>query len=432
MRNHRLFSVFLLLVAVTFSVHALASSGLPLAKLTESDGRLGDDIFGASVAMDGNTVVVGDEDANGANVSSGAAYVFVEPANGWHNMTQTAKLTASDGLYLDYFGEWVAIRGDTIVVGAYCHAQLRNGGRCAGTIYVFVKPAGGWTEMTETAELTASDDNSTSGFLLGKAVAIDGSGNTIFGGAPAAGYQGNGVIYVFSKPAGGWTNSTQTAELTTSDGAGLGVGGSTLSASGETVASGAAAWPDSESNTCCLGAAYVWVQPANGWQNTTETARLTSFESQVNDLLGFEVSLNGNTLVAGAPGVTVNRKYQQGAGYVFLQPEGGWTTTSQFAAKLTAANGQRKDGLGAAVAVEGNAVILGAPGYNKFEGSTSVYLKPNSGWKTTSSYNLRIADPIGQTDAFFGAALAAQGNLGVVGAYLEKPTGAAYVYRAGP
>ena len=88
------------------------------AKLTASDGAAYDD-FGGSVSISGNTVVVGAWDANvGANSEQGAAYVFTQPAAGWANMTQTAKLTASDGAAGDFFGDAVSISGDTIVVGA--------------------------------------------------------------------------------------------------------------------------------------------------------------------------------------------------------------------------------------------------------------------------------------------------------------------------
>ena len=48
----------------------------------------------------------------------GAAYVFTEPGSGWADMTQTAKLTASDGAGGGYLGYSVSISGDTVVVGA--------------------------------------------------------------------------------------------------------------------------------------------------------------------------------------------------------------------------------------------------------------------------------------------------------------------------
>ncbi len=125
------------------------------AKLTASDGAA-DDYFGTSVSISGNTVVVGAPDANvGSNNNQGAAYVFTESGSGWTNMTQTAKLTASDGAAGDYFGHSVSISGNTVVVGALdatvgSHSQQ-------GAAYVFTEPGSGWANMTQTAKLTASD-----------------------------------------------------------------------------------------------------------------------------------------------------------------------------------------------------------------------------------------------------------------------------------
>src|SRR5205807_1572235 len=88
------------------------------AKLTASDGGAGDE-FGVSVAVSGDTVVAGADRATvGANPFQGAAYVFVKPATGWANATQTTKVTASDGAAADVFGLSVAVSGDTAVAGA--------------------------------------------------------------------------------------------------------------------------------------------------------------------------------------------------------------------------------------------------------------------------------------------------------------------------
>ena len=85
------------------------------AKLTASDGAA-DDRFGSSVAIAGDTIVVGAywDDDNGSD--SGSAYVFTRTGTTW---TEQAKLTASDGAADDQFGRSVAIAGDTIVVGAW-------------------------------------------------------------------------------------------------------------------------------------------------------------------------------------------------------------------------------------------------------------------------------------------------------------------------
>ena len=117
------------------------------AKLTASDG-VANDYFGHSVSVSGDTVVVG---APIDESSRGSAYVFVKPSGGWSNMTQTAKLTASDGVGNDHFGYFVSVSGDTVVVGAPIDESSR------GSAYVFVKPGADWVDMTQTAKLTASD-----------------------------------------------------------------------------------------------------------------------------------------------------------------------------------------------------------------------------------------------------------------------------------
>ncbi len=134
-------------------------------KLIASDGAAGD-LLGQSVAIDGDTAVVGAPDANGER---GAVYVYQRAGNGW---AQTAKLSASDAGF-DFLGDSVAIEGDTIVAGA-------PGGTFAnkGSVYTFARA--GAAARTETAKLTASDG--AAGDALGGSVAIDG--DTIVASAP--------------------------------------------------------------------------------------------------------------------------------------------------------------------------------------------------------------------------------------------------------
>ncbi len=142
------------------------------AKLTAAGG-VANDHFGRSVAVSGDTIVVG-------AASPGRAYVFVRPSAGWSGTrTQTATLTASGGAAGDGFGSSVAINGDTIVVGAPDSTVGLNAGQ--GRAYVFVKPIAGWSgTRTQTATLVASGGAAGDGF--GSSVAIDG--DTILVGAP--------------------------------------------------------------------------------------------------------------------------------------------------------------------------------------------------------------------------------------------------------
>ena len=85
------------------------------SKLTAIDGAAGD-WFGFSVAIAGDTIVVGASDDDDNGFASGSVYVFTRTGTIW---TAQTKLTASDGANFDQFGFSVAIAGDTIVVGAH-------------------------------------------------------------------------------------------------------------------------------------------------------------------------------------------------------------------------------------------------------------------------------------------------------------------------
>jgi hypothetical protein len=136
----------------------------------------------------------------GANGDQGSAYVFVKPGGGWANMTETAKLTASDGAAGDEFGVSVAISGDAVVVGA--NGAHISGKALQGSAYVFVKPGGGWAgPLTEQAKLTASDG--AVGDQFGFSVAV--SGDTVVVGAPFDDIDGaanQGSAYVFGSMVG--------------------------------------------------------------------------------------------------------------------------------------------------------------------------------------------------------------------------------------
>jgi hypothetical protein len=120
-----------------------------VAKLLASDAAE-NDWFGSSVALSGDTAVIGAcYDDNAGGIDAGSAYVFVLLGGVW---TQQTKLIASDAAAYDRFGVSVAVSGDTAVIGAFHDDNA--GGTDAGSAYVFVRSGGVWTQQ---AELTASD-----------------------------------------------------------------------------------------------------------------------------------------------------------------------------------------------------------------------------------------------------------------------------------
>jgi hypothetical protein len=160
------------------------------AKLLASD-KADEDRFGSSVALDGDTAVIGAswEDDGGTN-NNGAAYVFTRSGGVW---TEQAKLLASDKDGGDYFGFSVALDGDTAVFGAYAKDDGVTRGK--GAAYVFTQSGGVWTEQ---AKLLASDKDG--GDFFGWSVALDAA-TAIVGAPPLLGNRSE-AAYVFTlKPA---------------------------------------------------------------------------------------------------------------------------------------------------------------------------------------------------------------------------------------
>jgi hypothetical protein len=158
------------------------------AKLTATDGALGDS-FGVSVAVRGDTAVVGAYlDDTTAGSAAGSAYVFVRSGTTWN---EQAKLTAPDGTAEDLFGASVAVIGDVALVGAY--RDNTTAGSAAGSAYVFVRSGTGWTPR---AKLTAPDGAADDQF--GFSVALTGRAAVVaapFDDTPAGFDAGSAYVY---------------------------------------------------------------------------------------------------------------------------------------------------------------------------------------------------------------------------------------------
>ena len=405
------------------------------AKLTASDGGAYDSL-GYSVAVSGDTIVAV---APGATVNGqadeGAAYVFVKPAGGWQNATQTAKLApsanGSDGFLFS-----VAISGDTIVAGNYGATVAGNVGE--GAVYVFVEPRGGWRSETQTATLTEAAGEANDN--LGGSVAIEG--DTVVAGAFGVTVDGRayqGAVDVFREPRSGWRDETASAVLTASDGAAGDGLGDAVAVDGATIIAGApGATVDGNSYE---GAAYVFVEPRWGWRTATETAKLTVSDGQANAFAGSAVAISRRTAVVGAPNATVDGDINAGAAYVFTMPRWGWRSETD-AAELTASD-INPDGfydLGYAVAILGHTIVLGAP-YETlpngppdiiFEGAIYVYRMPPGGWRSETQTETLTGSDI-TTVGWLGLSLATQRDTIVAGAPLttvgeNDVQGAVYVF----
>ena len=109
------------------------------AKLTASDAAANSE-FGFSVAISGDIAIVGAHRDNAAGFRSGAAYIFVHSGTKW---IEQAKLTAGDALNGEQFGSSVAISGDTAIIGAWGHDDVRDD---SGAAYIFVHSRTKWMD----------------------------------------------------------------------------------------------------------------------------------------------------------------------------------------------------------------------------------------------------------------------------------------------
>jgi hypothetical protein len=379
------------------------------AKLTGSGGAG----IGSAVAVSGDTIVAGDPCAKvGSNVCQGAVYVFTEAASGWANATETARLTASDGVQDDELGYSVAVSGGTVVAGA---PNFNSPGKA----YVFTEPASGWASETQAAELVSPDGVTDNEFGW----SVGASGNTVVVGEPLAAVGGTtnqGAAYVFTEPASGWASATPAAELTASNGGFEDQLGWSVAVSGGTVVAGAPnARPGSASS---VGAAYVFTEPTSGWASATQAGELTASNATTGDQFGWAVAASDGTVVVGAPGPVISQNTLTGTAYVFTEPSSGWASATETA-RLTASDGAQGDELGYSVAVSGGTVMAGAPNAtvagNAHQGAAYTFAMPGSGWANeTETAKLTAAD--GAAGDQFGWSVSVSGETAVAGSGASK------------
>ncbi|HAG16269.1 MAG TPA: hypothetical protein DCG69_07070, partial [Bacteroidales bacterium] len=335
--------------------------------------------FGSSLCVSNNVIIVGSPD----NLTYGAVYVFQKPVSGWTDMTETAKLTASDGENLDNFGFSVSLSNNVLVVGAFGDD---DNGMMSGAAYIFEKPVDEWISATETVKVKPSDGAATNYF--GRSVSI--SGETLVIGAV-----GKKAAYVFEKPSTGWVNlTTETATLTSSDIAIDDSFGETVSISGNTIVVGVYDDDDLGSNS---GSAYVFEKPSSGWVTSTQTAKLTASNGTSNDFFGVSVSVSGNFIAIGASNFEGTGVFH-GAVYLFEKPVSGvWVNASENQ-MLKAADEDQYDQFGKSVSLSHNFLLVGAfqADYSVFFDSGSAYLfqapitwtgSVSSDWHTAANWD---------------------------------------------
>lgn len=381
------------------------------AKLVAGDAAA-EDHFGWSVAISGDTALVGaPKDDHAGVTNAGSAYVFVRSDTVW---TEQAKLVASDAAEFAEFGWSVAVAGDTAVVGA--HYDSNAGGAFAGSAYVFVRSAGAWTEQAKlVASDTAADDE------FGTSVAL--SGETVLVGSvfdDHGGVANRGSAYVFERSGALWT---QQAKLVASGAAQDDWFGWAVDLDGDSALVGAfgadhGGWLDP-------GCVYVFVRAGGTW---VEEAILRANDAADSDLFGFSVALSGDTALVGSYADDHAGGTDAGSAHFFERVDGVWTETS----KLVASDPASDDRFGISVALAGDTAVVRSM-LDDVDGARDtvrayVFVRRGGAWAEEAKL---LAS---RTAAFeyFGYSLALSGNTAMAGWYLDDQgaiaAGTAYVF----
>ena len=363
------------------------------------------DQFGTSVALSGDTLVVGAENEDSAATGvdgdqsdnglqgSGAAYVFHRTGSTW---TQEAYLKASNTGYGDRFGISTAIVGDTIAVGAIMEDSSATGidgdqtsddTFDSGAVYIFERTGSTWSQA---AYIKASNPGAHDRF--GRSMEM--SEDTLVVGAPgedsaATGVNGDdtnngadssGAVYVFERTGDSWAQQAyiKASNPGFDDGFGFAV-----ALSGETLAVGAFGEDSNSTGVDAdqtdnsfqfAGAVYVFQRTDDSW---AQQAYLKASTTGYSDHFGVSLTIYGDTLAVGARGESSNATglggdqsddsaTNAGAVYLFRRTGNSWAQ----AAYLKASNTDAGDGFGRSVALLGNTLAIG--GFREASAATGV------------------------------------------------------------
>lgn len=235
-------------------------------KLTASDAAPLD-LFGRSVSISGDSVIIGAYQDDDDGVRSGSAYVFTRNGSVWG---EQQKLTASDASHSDLFGWSVALSGDTGIVGAFGTAGQ-------GSAYVFIRQNGVWSEQQK---LIASDGVGDNSFGQSVAIAAD---TAIVGAASIE------AAYVYARNATTWTEQKiQANNVVSGDRF-----GETVSVSGDKVVVGL--------GSGTRNVAYVFDRNGASWTQLQELVPVPD-DSTITQGFPSSVSVEADTVIAGVTG----------------------------------------------------------------------------------------------------------------------------------
>lgn len=323
--------------------------GEPIRLVPDPPVDAEDATFGEAVALDGDRLIVGDnqDPSGGQNEQGGAFYVFEHRSGAW---TQTDAVAPPASFTQDRseFGSTVALDGDTVVLGA--PGQDTADGDNVGAALVYEVDANGAASFLEA--LTPADAQEDDEF----GVDVDVDGQTLLVGAhlgDAPDTDDAGAAYLFEEDGGTWVEDGKlTAQAPTAGG----LFGSSVALDG------------TRALVTSTSAGYVF-EDLEGQPVQTAALVDDDLEDELTNL--DDAALDGNRLTVTSISAGFDRL---GKAFVFEKVDGTWTRTAEVTEAAAPQDGtpaalapQHLDRFGASVALEGDTVVAGADFHDSFE-----------------------------------------------------------------
>ncbi len=297
-------------------------------KLIPQDGEP-EDLFGYSVAVDGDLIVVGNWADSTFGDDSGSAYVFRFDGSTW--VEEQKLLPEEGGAVDDYFGYTVAVSNDFILIGKPFGDELGPG---SGSAYVFHYDGENWIQQTKLLawEPTWAD-------FFGSAVALQGNIAMIGAEQDDTIATAAGAVYIFRFDGSVWLPEQKILPI---GGGSYGRFGDDIDISGHTAVIG----------TYFGAAAYAYQFNGSSW---IQEKRFLSPEPEMGDYFGSEVTVYNDVLVIGAPYLN-DPQVNAGAAYLYRRNDAEWPLIARIQPSDIAA----RDAFAFALDISGETLAAGS------------------------------------------------------------------------
>lgn len=295
------------------------------------------DYFGSSIAIDGDTMMVGIPCSDDLGEDAGATRVFHLDQGQW---VAGETLYASDAAKGHWFGD-VVLQGDVAAIGAHSRGEVDR----SGAAYVFRRQNGQWTEEQVLMPTDAGEESH-----FGRSLALDGNNLLVGDQIASTSHRRSGAVYPYRYDGNKWIAMPR---LESPRSSGPALFGSALALEGDTLLVGA--YGD-RSRGHEAGAVHAFQFDGKQW---TKKQTLFSSDATDRDQFGVGVAIEGETMVVIAK-LDDQCGLNAGSAYVFRRSASGWLEEEKLISSTADWQAYHQ-----ALSLQGTTVVLGAPSNNR-------------------------------------------------------------------